>query len=602
MPAPAASLVLQADIKVDGNALSAKAQAGLRTVRVEMSLWMPSRCTVRLTDPDFELTDLNTFAVGKPLTVAIPSAVTGSTTAVFAGEITDVAVEPGPNGRHELVVGGLDKSHRLAVATQVKSFANKTWAQIVQGIAGNAGLTPDVTVSGSALPYVLQSVSDYAFLWDIALRTGCEWWVTTDGKLSFKKRAATAGPTLTYGKELRDFRVRYSGATRPNKVTVQGWDNGTQAAITSDDSGLLTSTSVPGIGATSTFATGGRSSSNSTWGKAIVTGGYAVADAAEAKAVADAIAARVDAAEVVARGVAEVNPLVKVGQTVNVASMGTRVSGAYLVTSVEHIVGAERVETRFTAGNKAPVGLGDLVGQGAGNAPRWGELGLVVGQVTAITGDPDSAGRVKVKFPSLSQQDTSTWARVLAPGAGATRGMHFGPEVNDEVLVGFEHGDARFPVVLGGLWSKVNKPPVATAADPVVSRLIKSRLGHTLEISDGSSPDKKHIELKLEDGANKFRLGADKTDLEIASGKVFTIKSGSAKIVIDAQGGVTIEGGAVTIKATQDLSLKGMNVKVEGQMGVTIKAGTEFKATASAGATLDGGAMATVKGGMVKIN
>ena len=45
-----------------------------------------------------------------------------------------------------------------------------------------------------------------------------------------------------------------------------------------------------------------------------------------------------------------------------------------------------------------------------------------------------------------------------------------------------------------------------------------------------------------------------------------------------------------------------MNVKIEGQMGVTIKANTEFKATASAGATIDGGAMATVKGGMVKIN
>ncbi|MCU1375296.1 MAG: hypothetical protein JWO68_2582 [Actinomycetia bacterium] len=597
----AASLVLHADVKVDGNDLTSDARRSLRSVRVEMSMWVASRCTLRLIDPAFELTDLNTFAVGKALTVAVPSSATGSTTAVFVGEITDVSVEPGSSGRHELVVGALDKSHRLAVATNVKSFANQTWAQIVQAIAGNAGLTPDVSITGSALPYVLQTVSDYAFLWDIALRTGCEWWVD-DSKLHFKKRAATAGPTVTFNKDLLEFRVRYSGATRPNKVTVQGWDAGTQAAITGDDSGLLTSTTVPGIGATSTFATGGRSSSNSTWGKTALTGGFAVADATEAKAVADALAARVDAAEVVARGVTEINPTIKVGQTVTVASMGTRVSGAYLVTTVEHIVAPDRVETRFTAGNKAPVGLADLMGGAGAPAPRWGDLGLVVGKVTAVTGDPDSAGRVKVKFPSLSQSDTSTWARVVAPGAGATRGMFFGPEVNDEVLVGFEHGDARFPVVLGGLWSKVNKPPVATAADPVVSRLIKSRLGHTIEISDGTSPDKKHIAMTLEDGSNKFRLGADKTDIEVASGKAFTIKAGSAKISIDAQGGVTIEGGAVTIKATQDLELKGMNVKINGSMGVEIKAGMELKASGGTGATIDGGAMATLKGGMVKIN
>jgi uncharacterized protein involved in type VI secretion and phage assembly len=263
-------------------------------------------------------------------------------------------------------------------------------------------------------------------------------------------------------------------------------------------------------------------------------------------------------------------------------------------------VAPDRVETRFTAGNKAPVGLADMLG--GAPAPRWGDLGLVVGKVTAITGDPDSAGRVKVKFPSLSQQDTSTWARVMAPGAGATRGMFFGPEVNDEVLVGFEHGDARFPVVLGGLWSKVNKPPVDPAADPVVSRMIKSRLGHTFEISDGASPDKKHIAMTLEDGSNKFRLGADKTDIEVASGKEFTIKAGSAKISIDAQGGVTIEGGAVTIKATQDLTLKGMNVKINADMGVTIAANTEFKASGNAGATLETSAIATIKGSMVKIN
>jgi uncharacterized protein involved in type VI secretion and phage assembly len=597
----AASLVLTADIKVDGSAISAAAAGNLWSVRVEMSMWMATRAVVRFRDPDFTLTDANTFAVGKALTVAVPAASSGTTTAVFAGEITDVAVETGSTGRHELVVGALDKSHRLAVATNVKTYANKTYQQIVQGIASSSGLTADVTVSGSALPYVLQTTSDYAFLWDIALRTGCEWWVD-DSKLHFKKRASTTGQTVKFGEDLIDFRVRYSGATHPNKVTVQGWDAGKGEAITGDDSSLLTGTSVPGIGATSTFATGGRSAANSGWGKAVVTGGYAVADATEAKAVADAIAARVDAAEVTANGVCEINPAIKAGQMITISNMGTRVSGAYLVTSVEHVISQTKVESRFTAGNKAPVGLADLVGSSSGAAaPRWGSIGLVVGTVTAVTGDPDSAGRVKVKFPTLSASDESTWARLMAPGAGSGMGIHYNPEVNDEVLVGFEHGDHRYPVVLGGLWSKKNKPPVGTAADPVVSRLIKSRLGHLLELSDGDSDAKKHIALTLADGANKLRLGADKTDIEVKSGNVFTIKSGSAKIAIDGSGNISIEGGKIDIKATQDLSLKGMNVNIKGDIKVAIE-GTQVEVKGSAQGTLDGGGMTTIKGGMVKIN
>jgi phage protein D len=596
------TLVRVATVKVGGSAIPQPAVDALRSLRVEMSLWTPSRCTIRFADPDFALVDGTTFEVGKELNVSVPSSKSNTATEVFKGEITDMAVEPGTAG-HELVIGGLDKSHRLAVATTVKSYTNQTWTQIVEAIAGNAGLGKDVSIANTAQqPYVLQTVSDYAFLWDIAMRTGCEWWVD-GGKLSFKKRVATDGPAIEYGKDLVDFRVRYSGATHPNKVTVNGWNRDEGTAITSDDSGLLTSTSVPGVGGSSTFVTGNRGKANTAWGKAVVIGGYGVKDVTEAKAIADAVAARVDAAEVVARGVAHILPTIKVGELLEVKNLGTKISGKYLVTSVEHLVGVNRVETRFTAGNKAPVGLADLVGQGTGATPGWGHLGVVVGTVTDNTADPDKAGRIKVKFPTLSQQDTSEWARLAGPGAGNGVGLHWTPEVNDEVLVAFEHGDLRHPVIVGGLWSKKNKPPVTTGADPVVSRMFKSKLGHTIEVSDGSSPDKKHIALALAGSESKLRMGADKTELTVASGKELTIKAGNAVIKVDSGGAVTIEGGNVTIEAkTGDLTLKGMNVNLKGTMGVNIEAGTQLKLKGSAAGELDGGGMTTIKGGMVKIN
>src|SRR5262249_43235482 len=65
--------------------------------------------------------------------------------------------------------------------------------------------------------------------------------------------------------------------------------------------------------------------------------------------------------------------------------------------------------------------------------------GVMVGVITNNQ-DPDGMGRVKVKFPCLSDDEESHWARIAAPMAGKERGIYFLPEVDDEVLVAFEHG------------------------------------------------------------------------------------------------------------------------------------------------------------------
>src|SRR4051812_31769405 len=86
-------------------------------------------------------------------------------------------------------------------------------------------------------------------------------------------------------------------------------------------------------------------------------------------------------------------------------------------------------------------------------AERTGRIyGVVVGVVTNNQ-DKEGLGRVKVKFPWLSDADESNWARIATPMAGASRGVFFLPEVDDEVLVVFEQGLVSRPYVLGGLWN-----------------------------------------------------------------------------------------------------------------------------------------------------
>jgi uncharacterized protein involved in type VI secretion and phage assembly len=116
--------------------------------------------------------------------------------------------------------------------------------------------------------------------------------------------------------------------------------------------------------------------------------------------------------------------------------------------------------------------------------------GAVVGIVTSID-DPESQGRVKVKFPWLQDDAESPWARLVSFMAGAERGAVFRPEVDDEVLVIFEQGDMRFPYIIGALWNGQDAMPSERGQDSGNDiRLIKSRSGHTIVLDDTSGSEK----------------------------------------------------------------------------------------------------------------
>lgn len=116
--------------------------------------------------------------------------------------------------------------------------------------------------------------------------------------------------------------------------------------------------------------------------------------------------------------------------------------------------------------------------------------------------DPDKLGRVKVKLPVLSEQDTTWWAPIVMVGAGKNRGWFFIPEKDDEVLVMFEHGDINRPIVVGSLWNGKDKPPDKNpGGNP--RRVIKSRAGSKITLDDDQ------MKLVIEDGSGKGRITLD---------------------------------------------------------------------------------------------
>ena len=201
-------------------------------------------------------------------------------------------------------------------------------------------------------------------------------------------------------------------------------------------------------------------------------------------------------------------------------------------------------------------------------------FGVVVGVVTNNQ-DPDKLGRVKVRFPWLSQDDESYWARIAVLMAGNNRGTWFLPEVDDEVLVAFEHGDVRMPYVLGALWNGVDAPPRDNSDGKNNQRVIRSRSGHELVFNDDSDGQKEQVSIVTKAGHSVV--------LDDSSGQEnITIKdkTGSNTVVIDSV------QNAITISAQMKISLKAQTIEIEADTMLTAKAG----------ATL------TVQGALVKIN
>ncbi len=185
--------------------------------------------------------------------------------------------------------------------------------------------------------------------------------------------------------------------------------------------------------------------------------------------------------------------------------------------------------------------------------------GVVPGIVTN-NHDPDGLGRVKLKFPWLSDDNETGWLRIATLMAGGDRGSFFLPEVGDEVLVAFEHGDINHPYVIGALWNGVDKPPETNADGKNNIRKIKSRSGHEIIFNDDDTAKKEKIEIHTKAG-HKIVLddSAGQEKIEIID------KTGSNKMTIDSV------QNSINIESAMQLKIKANMVEIEGTTSLTLK-------------------------------
>jgi phage baseplate assembly protein V len=193
--------------------------------------------------------------------------------------------------------------------------------------------------------------------------------------------------------------------------------------------------------------------------------------------------------------------------------------------------------------------------------------GVAIGVVTNNK-DPDGLGRVKACLPWMDDSVETDWARVVAPMAGAGRGIYFLPEVNDEVLVAFEHGNPDTPYVLGGLWNGQDKPPEANSDGKNDVRTIRSRSGNVIRLTDTDGESK--IEIIDSSAKNSIVISAHDNSITIAAAGDITITSSDGKLKLSGNGVEITSTSTVKLQASQnaevtasgELTLKGQVVNI----------------------------------------
>lgn len=220
-----------------------------------------------------------------------------------------------------------------------------------------------------------------------------------------------------------------------------------------------------------------------------------------------------------------------------------------------------------------------------------------IGIVVQTHDDPEGLGRIKVELPYQQQGSEAVWVRMLAQYAGADRGIFFLPEVGDEVLVGFEGGNAEHPYVLGSLYNGKTTPPFNADEENTLKGIVtNSKLSVIFD-------DVKKIVTIETPGGNKFVLNDDErcilvNDLngnEFTMGEEGIVFDSQKDIILRAQGNINIDSSTnLAMKASADASLDGTNISQ--------KANAQFTAEGNASAELKSSGQTTVKGSMVMIN
>jgi len=566
------------DVEIDGSALAENLRTGLTDIVVDNHLHLPDMFTMVFDDPAHTLLGDAGLKVGSSVTIKAASLGADTPDLLIGGEVTAVEADY-DGGWDRTIVRGYDKSHRLHRGRRTETYQNVKVSDVAQTVASRAGLdVGTIDDSGAVLPFVSQvNATDWEFLKARAREIGYEVGVF-DGQFYFRKPTeSTTGPDpgdadsqqptqLVYGRDLVSFHPRVNSSAQVTQINVRAWDP--------DNKAVLVGSADP-VASHATLQDDPASLAQNFGSAEYLVHDRPLPSQSDVDGTVHAVAEHIGSAFAEAEGVAVGNAKLRAGSAVSVGQVADAFSGKYTLTRTRHVFDDDGYRTEFEISglqDRSTLGIMSLgATNGAVSAGGQPVSGVFIGIVTN-NDDPQHLGRLKLKFPWLSDSYESDWARVAAVGAGPNSGVIFLPEVDDEVLCACEFGDLRRIFVLSPLHNGKDTPDLGDGlvdGGKVKRRGVVSRKGHKLVFLDDDS--KSGIALISSDGNLKVSLNETTSEITIhCKGKVtlqtdsddISLKSG-ANVTIQAQGNVNVSGSS--------------GVKVDGGGGVVEMSGSLIK-------------------------
>jgi phage protein D/phage baseplate assembly protein gpV len=570
VPVPGCNIVL------DGAPIDIEAMYSLLDVTVRDSLLLPDTALVRFQDPEGKIVNDSRWSVGASLEVKFAETTQDVPDTAFSGEI--VAIEPEYSDQGLIVAfRAYDRGWRLNRTRKSATFVDVTAADVVRKIAADEGLRAG-TIDAADLPKfedLQQSMeTNWEFCWRLARMHNREF-VVQGMECHFRTREPKApAETLVWNAEgpeevpLLAFKPRLSGVGQVTSVEVRNHDPKTQQVISAK-------AETPKLAHKSDAVDSRRTLLGKFGAGSVVVADRIAADLQEATTLAQTTLDRLASSFVEAEGKTYGNPKVRAGTTVKLAGVH-RFSGEYVLSETTHRFsgGKSPYMTSFVISGRTSHRFRDLL-QATGTTD-WSSslvIGIVTNNIEKEKNTETNGGRVKVKYPGLGDAIESGWARVVVPHAGKDRGMFFIPQVGDEVVVAFEHGDTRRPIVIGSLFNGKDKPPADLLAATSGSGGKDPRFGiktphEALVDSKQQMTLRSHEKMTVEVKKDGEKATGDY--LLDATGKV--TQKAATEFAIDAGTSVTIKGkGSISVEATGGLTLKGATVDIQASAAVNVK-------------------------------
>ena len=463
-------------------------------------------------------------------------------------------------GYGDLIITGFSPSILLESGKDCQSFEDKTLAQIIKEVCETypreAQVNVDLPNVKYTLPYTVQyKESDYQFIRRLAVRHG-EFFYYNGEQLIF---GAGTQPTLKLreGNELID--VTFSLKIGAQDFGLMAYDAESGAKIEKDSKSQQSEfkanlfQSVAVNRSKNIFRKNPKMHFNHT----------GIHDRNSEFELKEALRLEKEKKENLMQVKARsYNPAVRIGGRVELSDINGKAMETYRIIEIKHIHDPSEYYNEFIAipdlFNAAPYIDTDAFPKCEAQSAR-----------VIDNNDSIGMGRVRVQFPWQEEKNQMTpWIRLIQPHSGAGKGFYFIPEIGEEVLVGFESGNAEKPFVMGTHYNGSETSSYHTSGND--KKVIHTRSGTKIILNDAEGSvfiEDPSGNTYLMDGNGNINVNAP-NDMTFTAGKNVTITAGmnitsSAGMNISENAGMnhsSFAGAMMMQNAVADYSLMAANI------------------------------------------